>query len=278
MALPTSGPISMSQIATEFGKAQNLAAHYAVVAGIPAAGAISMSQFYGKTAFVPVGQIIITTQNASTWIVPEGVTSISMVAVQSGSDLANNGTTITVAGVVVCHAKNGARIGDGGGDGGNGGPRAFDAWNWSYGGGGGGAGGYAGNGGNGGFFTGNNGYGGLTSGAGGGGGGGAAGTWPDSSGYKGGGVGLKGQGISGVYNSPEGSPATGGSFGAGPSGSGDGFKGGALSYKNAVSVTPGQVISINIAARSYGDVYSDGAVRFIWGNNRAYPSTNTGDL
>ena len=48
MALPASGPISVNQVAGEFGRANNMAAFYSAASGIPASGAISLSQFHGK--------------------------------------------------------------------------------------------------------------------------------------------------------------------------------------------------------------------------------------
>ena len=52
MALPASGPISLSQIAAEFGGTapHSLSEYYGKAAGIPAAGAISFSHFHGKTS------------------------------------------------------------------------------------------------------------------------------------------------------------------------------------------------------------------------------------
>lgn len=118
--------------------------------------------------------------------------------------------------------------------------------------GGGGAGGYSGVGGDQGT--------GLVSGSSGqgGGGGGGGGAGSGSTGGNGGGVGLLGQGAGGAGGAPgaAGSPgsanATGQYYGAGGRGSdGSGFNSSA-----------GQ----------------QGAVRIIWGPNRAFPSTNTGDL
>ena len=52
MTLPTSGPISLLQIADEFGGTapHSLSEYYAAADGIPASGPISMAQFYGKSA------------------------------------------------------------------------------------------------------------------------------------------------------------------------------------------------------------------------------------
>lgn len=52
MALPASGTITLLQIATEFGGTapHSLSEYYAAAAGVPASGAISFSDFYGKSA------------------------------------------------------------------------------------------------------------------------------------------------------------------------------------------------------------------------------------
>ena len=48
MALPGSGTISIGQVASEFGRANNMAAFYGVASGVPGSGAISLSHFHGK--------------------------------------------------------------------------------------------------------------------------------------------------------------------------------------------------------------------------------------
>lgn len=98
-------------------------------------------------AAAPKGQQVFTAAGTTNWTVPDGVTSISMVAVQAHGQAA--ATTVTVNSVVVCRAQNGARIGDGGGDGGFAGTSSQGGLgeNDAYAGGGGGAGGYSGNGG-----------------------------------------------------------------------------------------------------------------------------------
>lgn len=227
------------------------------------------------------GQSEITTPGTSSWTVPAGVTSISMVAVQQGATNAT-ATTVTVSGTIVCQALNGDRIGDGGGDGGLGG---FASGGSSTPQGGGGAGGYSGDGGRGGDtgdFPSS-----PTAGAGGGGGAGG------NNGH-GGGVGLKGQGTSGAAgavnqggfggsggaNGGNSGATTGGAYGGGGYGTGvtnsRGNRGGALSYKNNVSVTPGQTITIDISNVG-GSMPGPGAVRIIWGPGRSYPS-NAADV
>ena len=130
--------------------------------------------------------------------------------------------------------------------------------------GGGGAGGYSGNGGQGGHYT--SGWGTGTSGSGGGGSGGYAGS-SESYGGGGGGVGLLGEGPSGQVSSSNGGRGNGGSGG----GNGGGNTG------NDPDVPGGDYgggAGSNDQWGSYGGV---GAVRVIWGPDRAFPSTNTAD-
>ena len=226
----------------------------------------------------PPGQILF--ESSGSWVVPAGVTSISMVAVQSGDFGDTTGSTVTYNSTVICRALNGSRIGDGGGDGGAAGS-SYMSTLWS-GGGGGGAGGYAGNGGKG-SSAGSAGVS-PTAGNGGGGGGGGANRGSGGAGALGGGVGVLGQGANGVAGTQglgsNGTPGGAGSGGVGrkygggavgTSGSYLANQGGALSYKNNVPVTPGQTVSIAIGG-------TNGAVRIIWGPGRAFPSTNTGNV
>jgi len=246
----------------------------------------------GATAVAaPPGQQVFTTVGTTLWTVPAGVTSVCMVAVQPGGTTVPVTVKNAVGGTIVCRAQNGSRIGTGGGDGGAG----YH--------GGGGAGGYSGNGGRGQLIDN---YSPISpqNGAGGGGGGGGAGGPSAVSRGGGGGVGLLGQGsngVSGLYDQYQGARnATGGSGGSsgafssggygtpngGAYGGGAGWlqsgysaimsSGGALSYLNALPVTPGQVLEITIpSASSYS---GPGAVRIIWGAGRAFPSTLTGNL
>ena len=129
-------------------------------------------------------------------------------------------------------------------------------------GGGGGAGGYAGDGGRG--YSTNH-----TAGAGGGGGGGY-------SNASGGGVGILGQGangVAGIYNKNNGlgGPGSGGSYGT-LSGTSVGGRGGAYGG----GATPSTNYQSYSALK--GGQGGHGAVRIIWGNGRAYPSTKTGNL
>jgi hypothetical protein len=55
MPLTTSGPISISDVATEFGGStpHSLSEYYAAADGVPSGGSISLSNFYGKSAIPP---------------------------------------------------------------------------------------------------------------------------------------------------------------------------------------------------------------------------------
>jgi len=55
MALPSSGPLSIQQIATEFGgdAPHSLSEYYSAATGIPASGTISIGEFYGTSASQP---------------------------------------------------------------------------------------------------------------------------------------------------------------------------------------------------------------------------------
>lgn len=192
------------------------------------------------------------------------------------------GTTVGGAG--------GSFVGQGGGTGGTGG---------GWGGGGGGAGGYTGAGGNGGQFANDSSASGIN-GAGGGAGGGGGGPHASHNGLYippgggGGGTGLLGQGTNGtgavVANNQGmwpgypggGTGGSGGGNGAGspgctgdqcnwsgvlggPGGSGGGGSGASMRGEWGYNKGPNNPAGA-------------GGVRIIWGNNRSFPSTNTGDL
>lgn len=231
---------------------------------------------------LPQGQIVFEyiSASAQTWTVPSGVTAISMVCVGAH----NGGTTsITVNSVVVCRASEFAVLGDGGGLGGAGGGAAGTA-DPVRDGGGGGAGGYSGEGG---YGVSTN----SASGAGAGGGGsGGSPKYLSGTGYLragGGGVGLLGEGPSGAAVTANGgkggsggtdgvdhnSGGYGGKYGGGYGGigaGGQGTKGGSLAWKNNVSVTPGQVVSVAVSG-------PNGGARIMWGGSRSYPY-NAGDV
>jgi len=152
----------------------------------------------------------------------------------------------------------GSYTGDGGGNGGN----AADRQNGGGGGGGGGAGGYSGNGGNAGTQSS---YGGtqfVAGGSGSGGAGGGASTgWGDYS-PNGGGTEIYGQGANG-------NGGNGGSSGTG------GCQGSNVNGTQTVTTEYGGGAGGGV----WGGIYNggSGAVRLIWGNGRAFPSTLTAD-
>lgn len=169
-----------------------------------------------------------------------------------------------VGGTLVTTSANGGVggtfVGDGGGNGGQGGncsgTDAADTIREA--GAGGGAGGYSGTGGRGaGAQTASN-----AGGAGAGGGGGGGGSIDTGSPGGGGGVGLLGQGANGAAGS--GSLSRGGG-GSGGTGGGSSVTGGAYGGGGG-----------GADATTSGDG-AQGAVRIIWGQNRAFPSTNTGN-
>lgn len=242
------------------------------------------------------------TRNSSTDVAGNGGDSyfidLSTVAGLGGS---RGGPSSGTQGQIhATYGRGGSYVGDGGGNGGY----SLIGSNPFYG--GGGAGGYAGNGGNGGN---GNGSGQVTiPGGNGSGGGGGGGAWAS-----GGGVGILGQGSNG-----QGSPTatsvtgvgqpTGGSGGASgvqyPNGNNStGFVGGAygaggagtytisgggggLGWKNNITVVPGQSYTVVVGAGGTKDPGASsfcgrggsGAVRIIWGDGRAFPSTNTGNI
>ena len=254
-----------------------------------------------------VGQVAYTTPGTYSWTVPAGVTSVCVVCVGAGGfgevtgpkaggggalAYANNvavtpGSVMEiVVGAVgsnynvmggnsrvssgICEAGGGhsaytAIPGAGGtviygtgypgGDGGNGYYASMLAYAT---GGGGGAGGYSGPGGDGsaGVAASDSSAGEAGTGGAGGGGGGASVAGPEEvqprQGGRGGGVGLLGQGASGAG----GAGVYAGNGGQGGDGSGGTYGGGS----------------------SLGTNGGGGAVRIIWGEGRAFPSTNTGDM
>jgi hypothetical protein len=277
-------------------------------------GSNTFADIQVNSDMIPPGQQEFTTAGTYSWTAPAGVTIVSVVSVGAGSGGVWNGSgggggaggglgwrntirvtpgqtytvvvgagsvasattsskggdsyfinTTIVAGLGGAGAGSGltggiggSYVGDGGGNGGNGGTAESSA----YGGGGGGAGGYAGNGGNGATIhtlPGGNG-------AGGGGGGGSGSTGAGFGG--GGGVGIYGQGANGAGGSASddassaGQPGSNGSVGT--LGNGGLYGGGGSGGDTTLIVGRGNGV--------------DGAVRIIWGPNRAFPSTNTGNV
>lgn len=213
--------------------------------------------------------IAVLPGNTYTVVVGSGgaTTGYSQVGASAGTDsyfISN--TLVKGGGGSQCqyynqYAYGGSYVGDGGGNGGG------TSGGVTYVPGGGGAGGYSGNGGEGGGGYGfayvvGKGYAGA-----GGGGGGGAGYYVTTNGYsnyynnystyltsgRGGGVGILGQGTSGAEQ---------------PTQLADGYPG-----SNGVGKTYG-----GGGRGSIGESAGGGAVRIIWGNNRSFPSTNTGDV
>ncbi len=255
---------------------------------------------------VVTGQQAYTTAGTFTFVVPAGVTSVSVVAVGSGAQpsgyqrgggggslayvntisvtpgeslsvrvsdstlssyLKRSSTSLVEAGSGGVGASyNGGTVVVGTGGSGGGASNAY---------GGGGAGGYSGNGGRGGLSDASG-----LAGSGGGGGGGGDSTVGRYGAGGGGGVGILGEGASGSAGAV-GGPGQGGSGGGGGSGGASGETG----YDEVSCCT---IYSIGGPGRLYGGgtgfgdfTYSSGrgAVRIIWpGNTRLFPSTNTGNL
>jgi len=130
--------------------------------------------------------------------------------------------------------------------------------------GGGGAGGYTGNGGEGAISAPSNSTGFAGTGGGAGGGGSSASTSQGSGrGGAGGGVGILGAGSSGA----------GGTGGADRGGGGSGGQGGSTFANGGLYGGGGAGSTTSVSVSGGG-----GAVRIIWGPNRSFPSTNTGDV
>jgi hypothetical protein len=237
MAIPSSGPLAMTAIQTEFGGSNpiSLSEYYAggglVGAGttgtygaVPSSGTISIRSFYGTSAGPPPGQQAFTSAGTYTWVAPALVTSVSVVVVGGGGGGSGQGSTVTsgtssqfltpgncltagggfgtrCCGGPTCGGSSYGSLRNGGGLGGKG-----------HAGGGGGAGGYSGNGGAN--------PGGSQPGVDGAGGGGGSGTFAyfNSIASAGGGVGLLGQGANGAgavrVNSQVSTGGGGGSGGA----------------------------------------------------------------
>ena len=260
------------------------------------------------------GQQEYTTPGSYTWTCPAGVTSVCVVAVGAGGD--GNGSngggggglgwrnnisvtpgqsyTLQVGGYSSNSSgtnsyfidvntvmggggtnfqSGGGYTGDGGGAGGNGGNQS------AGGGGGGGAGGYAGDGGDGGngvaspnFSQGGNGTG--------GGGGGASGC--NHEGGAGGGVGLQGQGSGGTGANDADQHSAGIDYYYGHCGKG-GSGGYPISHGPSASFPPTNEYGTSTGIGGGGGGGNGvggghGGVRIIWGNNRAFPFTNTEDI
>ena len=221
-------------------------------------------------------RIQVTPGTAYTVVVGAGGTRPTTTTTGSGGNggqsyfitpqlVAGNGGTGSITNSSSTRAG-GTFVGEGGGNGGAGGVRIDTGQS----GGGGGAGGYTGAGGNGaGTAVG-------TAGAGGGGGGGGRATSSGTAG-SGGGVGLLGAGANGVVglNSTDGKGGGGGSGGTNGAFFGSGT---ASVYGSGTFNTPGAYGGGAGASDVAGNEISaggGGAVRIIWGEGRAFPSTRT---
>jgi hypothetical protein len=304
MALQVSGAISLLDVAGEFGGTapHSISEYYGAAAGVPASGAISLSDFYGTSA---AGEQIYATAGSHTFVVPAGVTSVCVLCVAGGGAGYNSGLyrggaggqlayknnitvtpgaslTVTVgAGGTVSGGSGGVSwfidtatvyarqgtvaggVGDYVGLGGSAGSGTVGG-SAASGGGGGGAGGYSGAGGNGG--RGRDPFTPLDAQAGGagagGGGGGGGGSAFPASGYLAGGDG----GGVGLYG--EGINGTGGGAGTGLSNGGNGTAGSGGSGQTYGGAGGGGLTQASPGV--------SGAVRIIWGSGRAFPSTDVG--
>lgn len=285
---------------------------------MPRLNTLSMFSFNraGGAPFIPAdpGEVVFTTVGNHDWVVPEGVASISVVAVGGGGGggstggsggagggggglgykndiVVTPGSTITVnvgAGGLedslthggdsyvidtstVCgfggYSSNSATgitaggiyTGTGGGNGGR-----PDSSGISDSTGGGGAGGYSGNGGGSSINAGGQ------AGTGGAGGGGAAGGSSDAA-SGGGGVGLYGEGTSGT-----GGTYTAGDASVGGGGGSGGTAGGAGATTNYGGSYGGGGAGAELNSES-GDG-GQGAVRILWGDGRAFPTTLVAEI
>ena len=88
MALQSSGEIKMSQVKAEFGGTNPISmGQYRDAAGKPT-GEIKMSDFYGKSAYTPYGDHIVTYSQSGeiSWAVPGGVTEIHILCIGAGGE------------------------------------------------------------------------------------------------------------------------------------------------------------------------------------------------
>jgi hypothetical protein len=69
MGLQSSGAISLTQIATEFGGSapHSLSEYYGVTTGVPTSGTITFSDFYGKSSVSITGDLLHTLDNPSAY-------------------------------------------------------------------------------------------------------------------------------------------------------------------------------------------------------------------
>lgn len=227
------------------------------------------------------GEQIYNAAGSYTWVVPASVTSVSVVCIGGGGGAgygpagANGGNSSFMGcignggvGTSGGAASGGSYTGDGGGTGGSNAASTPVS--------GGGAGGYSGNGARGTTY----GESGIA-GTGGGGGVGLFGLGANGAAGSNGAGGGGGSGGSAGGNSTGSSGGSGGAYGGGGGGGyavGYGASGGGLGYKNAIAVTPGQSLAVEVGAGGAKGVESScgngggGAVRIMWGAGRSFPN------
>lgn len=271
--------------------------------------------YYQRIGTIPLGQELITNAGTTSWVVPEGVTSISVVCVGAGGGGGGgedndetgggggggalayvNNISVTPGETLTSIVGAGGNGGGGGGNGGVGGPTSLQRSGTNLASAGGGSGGqHRGNGGAGGT---------VIVGTGGSGGQGGNGSDRDTNNAGGGGGagGYSGNGGLGAdensNNATAGSGGGGGGGGRGTStttrgGGGVGLLGeGANGAAGALNVSGGGGSGGNTGAYS-GGLYggggaggdggasgaagANGAIRIIWGGDRTFPATNTAD-
>lgn len=274
-------------------------------------GARAQSQLQGSNDWRPrAGQQAYTTAGTYSWVAPPGVEFVSVVCVGGGAgaaasagDSTSGGETYFIDATTVKAPPgsgwtgNGYNIGSYVGDGGstvsvpNIGQYTTIGTNGTA----------RGGGGAGGYFTDqvNSVYG-----SGGKCGEGSTGEYPfpgagggagGAEGFGGGGTGLTGIGTDGApaFNAGGGGGSGGNSAtsyaggtpggGAGSPAGGTGGSGGGLAWKNGIEVVPGTSYTVEVGTGGTGTTSGSadggaGGVRIMWGANRWYPNTNTGDI
>lgn len=95
MALPTSGPLSLSEIQTEFGGAQPISMseyyrggtyvnEYSLAPNVPVSGTIAISDFYGASHYVPQARTV-TLADGESFVVPSTIQSTLLISVIAGA-------------------------------------------------------------------------------------------------------------------------------------------------------------------------------------------------
>ena len=101
MALQSSGQISLTQIATEFGDSapHSLSEFYSASAGIPSSGAISLADFYGATSYTPWYSSVTLINH------PLATSTTSLSTLQSG--ITSGAYILPISDIVTFHLFNG---------------------------------------------------------------------------------------------------------------------------------------------------------------------------